>query len=400
MVCMNTVFGIIIGFLVLTLLVVIHELGHFIAAVRNGVTVKEFGIGFPPRAIAWRVIRKKFHKFPKSEWQNDSKELIFSLNWLPIGGFCTMDGENASDTRKGTFGRASFWAKTKILFAGITFNFIFAVLIFTILAWTGLPEFLPNQFSITSDQNLTPPKILIHEVKPDSPAAKAGLKAEDQILKLDNRIIKTPEDIVSHNKDKAGQIVKITYQRDNQIQTTEATLNPAGASYRLGISSAQYGIASSRYTWSAPFIGLGTTTQLTIETFKGLGAIIGNLGSGIVSQFNSNESVRQTGREQIDTVGKSVSGPLGIVGIIFPAFASSPTYIALIAGIISVSLACMNVLPIPALDGGRWLLIAIYKLRNKTLTKEVEEKIVGRAFMVLIGLIFLITALDIIKILH
>ena len=96
--------------------------------------------------------------------------------------------------------------------------------------------------------------------------------------------------------------------------------------------------------------------------------------------------------------GTAVSGPVGIVGVIFPAFASSGlTNLAFLAALISVSLACMNVLPIPALDGGRWLLIAIYKLRRKELTKETEEKIVSRAFMVLLALIVLVTALDILK---
>ena len=124
-----------------------------------------------------------------------------------------------------------------------------------------------------------------------------------------------------------------------------------------------------------------------------------NLISGVGSQFSSDATVRETGQEVISSVGDSVSGPVGIIGVLFPAFtAAGPTNLAFLAALISVSLACMNVLPIPALDGGRWLLIAIYKLRKKKLTKETEEKIVSRAFMVLLAIIFIVTILDIIRI--
>ena len=124
-----------------------------------------------------------------------------------------------------------------------------------------------------------------------------------------------------------------------------------------------------------------------------------NLVSGAARLFSPDAEVREDGQEAISSVGDSVSGPVGIIGVLFPAFTSAgPTNLAFLAALISVSLACMNVLPIPALDGGRWLLIAIYKLRRKKLTKEIEEKIVSRAFMVLLALIFIVTVLDIIRI--
>ena len=155
---MDILIGVIVGLLVLMFLVTAHEFGHFIAARRNGVNVLEFGIGFPPRAVAWKKDPKtgKWKRLPRSEWKKEKvskvvysssddkslaqKGMIFSLNWLPIGGFCQMDGESAADTRSGTFGRASFWAKTKILFAGVAMNWLVAIIIFTILAWTGMPR--------------------------------------------------------------------------------------------------------------------------------------------------------------------------------------------------------------------------------------------------------------------
>ena len=160
----------------------------------------------------------------------------------------------------------------------------------------------------------------------------------------------------------------------------------------------QEGQTKYRHTWSAPIVGVVTVVQLTGETFRGLGQMLWNLGTGLVRQISFNGEVREEGREAIGEAGKGVAGPVGIIGQIFPAFFRSGFInLMLLTGIISLSLACMNVLPIPALDGGRWLLILIFRLRKKKLTKEVEEKIVGRAFAVLMGLIVVVTVLDIIR---
>lgn len=345
---MNIFIGIVVGLLVLMVLVVLHELGHFIAARRSGVNVLEFGIGFPPRAVAWIKDPKtgKWRRLPRSEWEKDrmskvvfSKEeggafaqrgMIFSLNWLPIGGFCQMDGESAADTKKGTFGAASFWAKTKILFAGVAMNWLVAIVVLTILAWTGMPEFIDGQFMITADARET----------------------------------------------ESSEIVLVTTDEEgNEVRTPQKI----------------------RYsTWSAPIVGVGVTMQITGQTFRGLGELLWNLLSGLGRMFSPDESVRESGQAAISAAGDSVSGPVGIIGVIFPTFASAgPANLAYLAAIISISLACMNVLPIPALDGGRWLLIAIYKLRKKKLTREIEEKIVARAFVVLLAIMLIVTILDI-----
>ncbi|MBQ9180711.1 site-2 protease family protein, partial [Candidatus Saccharibacteria bacterium] len=142
--------------------------------------------------------------------------------------------------------------------------------------------------------------------------------------------------------------------------------------------------------------GAGVTLQITGETFKGVGDLIWNTISGVGQLFSADETVRENGQAALGAVGDSVSGPVGIIGVLFPSFtAAGPTNLAFLAALISISLACMNVLPIPALDGGRWLLFAIYKLRRKTLTKATEQKIVARAMYVLLILIAAVTILDI-----
>lgn len=420
---MNIFIGVIVGLLVLMTLVTLHELGHFIAARRNGVRVLEFGICFPPRAIAWvkDPKTKKWKRLPRKDWQKPQDGLIFSLNWLPIGGFCQMDGESDADTRKGTFGAASYWAKTKILFAGVAMNWLTAFVIFTILAWVGMPEFINGQFTVPADTRIESAPIEITNVADNSPAAKAGIQAGDKILAVDgNEIIRTSE-LNDYNRTHAGEEITLKLQRTentciNQpdcyqepcpcleegkgevVYDTTVKLNPTDAEYLLGVTMASTQTISYS-TWSAPIVGAGLTAQLTGETFKGVGIMLGNLISGVAQQFSFDEGARENGQAAIESVGDSVAGPVGIIGQLFPAFtAAGPSNLAFLAALISVSLACMNVLPIPALDGGRWLLITIYKLRKKKLTKEVEEKIVSRAMIVLLALIFIVTILDIVRI--
>ena len=394
---MDIFVGVIVGLLVLMLLVTAHEFGHFIAARRNGVNVLEFGICFPPRLAAW--VRdpktKKWHRLPKSEWKKPQKGLIFSLNLLPVGGFCQMDGESASDTRDHTFGKASFWKKTKILFAGVAMNWLVSVIIFTILAWTGMPTFLDNQFTVESDtQYISNGPVIVNKVFDESPAARAEFKSGDKILKIDDIDITNVTDVTNYNQAHAGEEVTYKVEREGEELDIKTTLNSSDQEYLLGIEMGSKTL--SRSTWSAPVVGVGLTAQLTGETFKGVGQLIGNLFSGVFSQFSFNDADREAGRAALSDASNQVSGPVGIIGQIFPTFTSSGiTNVAFLAALISISLACMNVLPIPALDGGRWLLIAIFKLRKKELTKETEEKIVARAFMFLLILLVLITALDI-----
>lgn len=425
---MNIFLGIIIGLLVLTALITAHEFGHFIAARRSGVHVKEFGIGFPPRAIAWVRSKPekgkkkgKWTKIQRTDWAKEQNSLIFSLNWLPIGGFCAMDGESDDETRKGTFGSVSFWKKTKILFAGVAMNWLVAFLIFTVLCWTGLPEILTNQFTIKSDEHITTNSaVTVNEVLEGSPAEAAGFQVGDLIISafdsakqsaieycnlvgatLDGSPCVNPHetklhsssDVIEFNNAHAGETV--TYALENR--NVKVTLNPTGSEYLLGITmSSPY--ANYHYTWSAPVVAAGLTIQLTGETFKGLGQLVVNLVTGTARQISSDASVREEGKEQLSEATEGVSGIVGIIGGYFPNLISAgPTYVFLFIAIISVSLACMNVLPIPALDGGRWFMIFLCRLRHKKLSKEREQSIVAKAFIFLLILMAIITIMDIIK---
>ena len=408
---MNIVLGVIVGFLILMFLVVAHEFGHFIAARKNGVEVEEFGIGFPPRAVAWvknpKYLEwkkhgkkgkhpKKWLRFPKSEWNKKQKTLIFSINWLPIGGFCSMKGESDSDTTPRSFGAASLWAKTKILFAGVTMNWLVAFVILTVLAWTGLPTFMDNQFMIESDSYKESGVVRVLSVVDDSPASRAELQEGDEIIAVGDDKVYSTADLTVYNSSYAGKEVSYKVRRNGEELTLSTVLNDADSEYLLGITMTQDSIETTRHTWSAPIVAAVNTVQLTGETYRGLGTMIGSFFSGITKQFSGDEATRSEGQQEIKAAGDSVSGPVGIIGVLFPnSIESGPTTLAFLAAIISISLACMNVLPIPALDGGRFFLIMLYRLRSKKLTKETEEKIVSRAFIFLLILIVLVTVLDI-----
>jgi regulator of sigma E protease len=371
--------GIIIGILILTALVTVHELGHYLAAKRSGVVVKEFGIGLPP--TAW-----------KKRLKNGE---TFSLNWLPIGGFCRMKGENDTANKEGDYGRATLWQKTKILFAGVAFNWLASIVIFMILAWVGFPKIFDHQFTVPSDTQVTRTPTVVVSVVDGSPASKAGLKQGDELVSIAGKPIVRSSDVSDISAAEKGRQVEINYVRDGEAKSTKAALNAknTGKGF-LGLSSGQNEYLHS--TWSAPVVGVGMTVQLTAETFKGLGNLLVDFVGGLAKQLSFDEQVRQSGQDDLGEAANGVAGPVGIVGVLFPQAAQSGAVSLLfLAGVISLSLAVMNILPIPALDGGRWLLTMIFRLRHRKLTKAVEEKIVGISFLVLLGLVLLITIVDI-----
>ena len=402
---MSVVLGILVGLLMLVLLVTAHEFGHFLMARKNGVEVEEFGICFPPRAIAWRKVDGKWRRLKKSEWENAPGEgTILSLNWLPIGGFCQMKGESDADNAKGSFGKATYWRKTKILFGGVLANWLVAVLILTVLAWVGMPHYLENQFQVDGDtQVIALSNVKVTEVKEGSPAEDAGIKKDDELISIRKinsdgfYFIKDVNGLLEYDKENAGEEVYITYNRGGKTITSQTKLNNIDAEYILGAGVT--GEAIYRSTWSAPIVGVGLTFQITGETFKGLGQLFVNLFSGVFKQINPSEEVRQSGAEELKSAGDSVSGPIGIVGVLFPAvLQNGGAALFFFVALISVSLACMNVLPIPALDGGRWLMITIARLKRKRLTKKTEEKIVSRSFIVIIIIALIVTILDVMRI--
>jgi regulator of sigma E protease len=372
--------SVVIGLALLVILIVLHELGHAIVSRRNGVVVEEFGIGFPPRAWAKKL----------------KNGVLFTINWLPLGGFVKLKGEHDSAKGKGTYGGASLLAKTKILLAGVAINWVTAALIFTVLALVGLPKALPNQFSVESDTTVVNQPVQAVVVAEGTPAEQAGIKTGDEILTIAGQEINSPDQLREVTSQHASQQVDVTYNRDGQTTQATVTLTDGSDPQKgyLGVGSAQQ--SAIRATWSAPIVGIGTTIQFTALTFEGLGQLFANLGTGLVSKLSTNEQVRDSGEKALEEAGANVAGPIGILGNIFPQ-AREAGLVALLylTGIISLTLAVINVLPIPALDGGRLFVTLIFRALRKPLTKEIEEKIQATGFLVLMALVVLVTVVDV-----
>lgn len=374
---MTLIIGIIIGVLVLVVLVVAHELGHAIVARRNGVVVEEFGIGFPPKA-----------------WGKKLKNgVLFTVNWLPLGGFVKLQGEHDAATKKGDYGRATFWQKTKILFAGVGVNWLLAVVLLTILALTGLPKIIPDQFSVPSDRTITTTPVTVTAVNQDYPAARAGIQKGDEIIALNNQSVTTTTAFIESTKADRGKTVAVSYRRDGQTAVAQVALrNTESAVFGASLGQQE----TIRATWSAPLVGLMTAFQYTVVTLQGLGQLVGDFFSGIFLQLSPDQAARQQGAANLETAANSVAGPVGILGVIFPAAGEAGvTQVVFLAAIISLTLAVMNTLPIPAFDGGRWFVTALFRLLKKPLKKATEEKIHGTGFLVLMALFVLVTVADI-----
>ncbi len=353
----------ILGLLLFVGLVVLHEFGHFIVARRNGVEVEEFGIGFPPRAWAKKT----------------KKGFLFTLNWLPIGGFVKLKGENDAATEHGSFGAARFGTKAKIMLAGVGMNLLAAFVIFTILGWVGMPQLLENQYHVASDTKTSQRQIFVGYIEPHSPAAATDLLVRDQIVSFGGVKVTSAEQLPKITKQFAGQKVAITYIRDGKMHVTSARLRTqaqAKSGAYLGLSPAEFSL--TRSTWSAPLQALGLIKQFTVATFQGLGTAINAIFHGDGAKAS-----------------EQVSGPVGIVVVLHDGSLLGYQFVLLIIGLISLSLAIMNVLPIPALDGGRFYVLLLSRLFGKRLTKDMEERIVGSSFVFLLGLIVLITIVDV-----
>ena len=195
-------------------------------------------------------------------------------------------------------------------------------------------------------------------------------------------------------------MVRVAYKRDGAERVAHVALRNTNDDKRgylgAGLSQERF----TRSTWSAPIVGIGVTAQLTGITLQGLGQVIGDGVSGLVMKLMPNDSAQKQANQKLSSASQSVGGPLSIFGILFPAAERAGVrYVVMMTALISLTLAVMNILPIPALDGGRWFVTAVFRLLKKPLTKEREEKIHGTGFLVLLLLVVLVTVSDVAKLL-
>lgn len=334
----------IVFLVILSILVLIHEGGHFFAAKKLGIKVEEFGFGLPPRVFG---IKKG--------------ETIYSLNLLPIGGFVKLYGEDEeikSQKFRAFYGRP-VWQRALVVVAGVVMNFILAVLVFSFLFTQGM--LIPKD------------RIHIEGVAKDSPAQSAGLKNGDIILKIDDKKITKSADLTSYTKDKLGEKVTLTLERGT-VEITPRREYPQNEG-PMGIAISN--IEMVKYPiYKAPFLG-------TVEALK----MSWVLASGIVIllfQFIFQGIAPQ-----------GIAGPVGIAQITGQAVSSGSLAVVLLAGLLSLNLAVVNILPIPAMDGGRLLFILIEMIFRRRVNPHFERYAHTIGLVILLALMALVTFHDI-----
>jgi regulator of sigma E protease len=341
------------------LLIFIHEFGHFIAARRGGIEVEEFGFGFPPRLVGIK-----------------RGNTIYSLNWIPLGGFVRMKGEDQDDSSPGSFEAASFKRKLLVMLAGVGMNLLVAYALFTYLAATSLPGSLRYDLNLPAGTESAKHLIVLAEGT-DAAAKTADIRRGDSLLTIDGRPLTVETDLTDYTREHAGQTVTISGKHGDQPYTATVKLKDAEAgkaSGYLGVTPLQ--VFDIHYGWRAPLVAaeaVAKTAWLTVQGF--VGAITGLF-------------IRHT-------VSDQVTGPVGIVVLLSNIVYVGFNYVLFFVASISLSLAVINVLPIPALDGGRLAFLVAQKLLGRRMSQRVEGYIHMAGFALLLLFMAVITYVDI-----
>ncbi len=352
---------ILIFLLILLVLVLAHEFGHFITAKLAGVRVDEFAFGFPPRIAS----------FQKGETR-------YSLNLLPLGGFVKIHGEEGEDLQNPrSFGAKPFATKIAIIAAGVLFNLLLAYFLLSMGFMLGTPVPLGDE-----DINLEA-QIRITEVQKNSPAELAGIETGDALIKLSagkealeaNKITEVQKFIARHK----GERIEITLSRSGKTIQEEATIRSEtqpgeGA---LGIAMARLGIERLSF-FRALARGIGVTSDLTILTAKALWQFFGQIFSGRANM-------------------EGVSGPVGIVSIVGDFSRFGIVFLIQLTALLSINLALINLIPFPGLDGGRIFFLALEKLKGSPFNWKVSRAVHAAGFALLILLMIFVTYHDIVK---
>jgi len=380
---------IIIFVLVLSVLVFAHELGHFFTARRLGVKAEEFGFGFPPRAIGWyknsagkwrRVIGNvSSESLAASENVNlnpGKKATIYSLNWLPIGGFVKIKGENGEGQEENdSFVSKNIGRRVIILVAGVVMNIVLAWFLFAGGYMIGMPQ---SADDLGKRAQVGEAQVMIASVMPNSPAATAGLKDGDAVLRINNVAISSEKALQDAVAASAGQEATLLVKREGSEQTLKVTpVSKDGGRATIGVSIFSAGLV--RYPF---FDAIWQGAKTTVWTLGQIFAAFYNLFADIFSGHK---------------VGDQFAGPVGIAEVTGQAARLGFSYLLQFTALLSLNLAVLNILPFPALDGGRILFLLIEKAKGRPVRREVEAVIHNIGFLLLIALVIFITYKDIIK---
>ena len=359
----SMVLTIIIVLIFLSILILVHELGHFLFAKKFGLLVEEFGMGLPPRI-----------------WKKKVGETIYSINSLPFGGFVKIHGENQQEDdlqgedialRGRSFKDLAISKRALIIFAGVLMNFIFGWLVISIVFAVG-----------------TSAGIIITQVSENTPAAEIGLQANDKILavavlgEVPDQIknwneFQKSEEFINFINQYRGEQIALKVEREKEILgfSVVPRINPPAGQGALGIQLIEIGFPKQNLLnsfWS----GLKSSLEITAAIFKALGALI----AGVFTRTASWEAV---------------AGPVGIVKVTAQVSSFGFIYLLQLLALISLNLAVINIFPFPALDGGRLLFLLIEKIKGSPLPIKFERYANAFGMALLLTLMILITIKDV-----
>jgi len=370
---------IIIIILTFSILIIIHEMGHFLVAKKFGVKVEEFGLGLPPRL-----------------WGKKIGETLFSLNAIPFGGFVKMYGLEENIKNPQSFTGKPIWQRMLIVIAGCVAFWIVAIVLLSIIFGMGAPVAINDD---EKNYNLTNIRVKIMTIAPESPAEKAGLEMGDTIRKFSiNQVIANGEkesknyltsnyqfpinkvrEVQELTEKYKGKEIILTIERGREIFDISliSRVEPPEGEGALGVALTRTAI--KKYSWyEAPIRGVETTIFMTGSIIQGWGQMIGLAIAG-----------------EPMPPGAKVMGPIGIFDFMGDRLQSGIVYYLHFIVIISIFLAIFNLLPIPALDGGKLVFLAIEAVRGKPISQRIEQNLTAIFFFLLIGLMIFVTIQDI-----
>lgn len=340
-------------FIVLSVLVLVHEFGHFMMAKFFGVKVLEFGIGLPPRLFG---VKKG--------------ETVYSVNALPIGGFVRLHGEEEATTEDKSDLRRAFYKKGAlpklfIITGGVLMNFLLAVVIISYIFTQGV--YVPTQ------------NVYIESVSKKSPAEAAGLKKNDIVRKIGVDTITSPDELIKATNKYLNKKMKVTVERGKQTYEFEIVprKNPPKDEGALGIQISN--LEFKKYSlMEAPIFGLVESMKMSILMARGIVDVVTRL-------------------IKFAEVPTEVAGPVGIARLVGQAAQYGFMAVLQLTGILSLNLAVINIFPFPALDGGRLIFVLIELVTRRRVNPRLEAIVNSVGLAILIGLIFLVTRNDILR---
>ncbi len=352
----------------LAVLVFVHELGHFSVAKWFKIRVDEFAIGFPPRLFG----------FKKGETE-------YTVNLIPFGGFVKIFGENPDEgsvtgvDSARAFGNQHRLVQAAVLLAGVTMNIVFAWFLFSVAFIGGVPTLQEE----APRGSLIDTHVVIGGVLPNSPAALSGLLSGDRVVSLttahDTLTATDSYEAVQTFIQTHAEPINITILRGKETKTISVTPETGISADKQAIGVVLASVGMLKLGVGAAFLkGISTTYEATINTAVGLFSFVTGLFSGATSI-------------------QDVSGPVGIANLVGQARVFGFTYLLTFAAYISINLAVINVLPFPALDGGRLLFVAIEGIIRRPVNQKLFNWTNGLGFVLLISLLLFVTYHDVLK---